>query len=127
MNYSPLKRPRIVGDSTFRENTTMKRQTYTPEIKERAVLMLIEASGDYPSTWSAIQAIALRIGCTPETLRSWHKKHIDQTIPASVQAQSDKERIKALEHENKELKQANEIIRKAAAFFAQAELDSTPW
>ncbi len=71
----------------------MKKQTYTPEIKERAVRMLIEALGDYPSTWSAIQAIAPKIGCTPETLRSWHKKHIDQTIPASVQAQSDKERI----------------------------------
>ena len=100
----------------------MKRQTYTPEIKERAVRMLIEASSDYPSTWSAIQAIASKIGCTPETLRSWHKKHIDQTIPASVQTQSDKE----LERENKELKQANEIIRKAAAFFAQAELDRPP-
>ncbi|WP_201531566.1 MULTISPECIES: IS3 family transposase [unclassified Psychrobacter] len=95
----------------------MKRQTYTPEIKERAIRMLIEASSDYPSTWSAIQAIASKIGCTPETLRSWHKKHIDQTIPASVQAQSDKERIKELERENRELKQANEIIRKAAAFF----------
>ena len=105
----------------------MKRQTYTPEIKERAVRMLIEASNDYPSTWSAIQAIASKIGCTPETLRSWHKKHIDQTIPASVQAQSDKERIKELERECRELKQANEIIRKAAAFFAQAELGRTPW
>ena len=72
----------------------MKRQTYTPEIKERAVCMLIEASSDYPSTWSAIQAIASKIGCTPENLRSLHKKHIDQTIPASVQAQSDKERIR---------------------------------
>jgi len=102
----------------------MKTRNYTPEIKERAVRMLIEAANDYPSTWSAIQAIAPKIGYTPETLRSWHKKHIDQTIPASVQAQSDKEqRIKELERENKELKQANEIIRKAAAFFAQAELD----
>ena len=104
----------------------MKRQTYTPEIKERAVQMLIEASGDYPSMWSAIQAIAPKIGCMPETLRSWHKKHIDQTIPASVQAQSDKERIKELERECRELKQANEIIRKAAAFFAQAELGRPP-
>ncbi|WP_201549609.1 IS3 family transposase [Psychrobacter sp. Pi2-1] len=95
----------------------MKTRNYTPEIKERAVRMLIEALGDYPSTWSAIQAIAPKIGCTPETLRSWHKKHIDQTIPASVQAQSDKERIKELERECRELKQANEIIRKAAAFF----------
>ena len=121
-----MNRPGIVGDLIFWENTTMKRQTYTPEIKERAVRMLIEAAGDYPSTWSAIQAIAPKIGCTPETLRSWHKKHIDQTIPASVQAQSDKERIKALERENRELKQANEIIRKAAAFFAQAELGRPP-
>ena len=60
------------------------------------------------------------------TLRSWHKKYIDQTIPASVQAQSDKERIKELERENKELKQANEIIRKAAGLEAQAELDRPP-
>jgi len=101
----------------------MKRQTYTPEIKEPAVRMLIEAAGDYPSTWSAIQAIAPKIGCTPETLRSWHKKHIDQTIPASVQAQSQDQRIKELERENRELKQANEIIRKAAGLEAQAELD----
>ena len=85
--------------------------------------MLIEALSDYPSTWSAIQAIAPKIGCTPETLRSWHKKYNDQTVPAAVQAQSQDQRIKELERENRELKQANEIIRKAAAFFAQAELD----
>ena len=72
----------------------MKRQTYTPEIKERAVRMLIEASSDYPYTWSAIQAIASKIGCMPETLRLWHKKHIEQTIPASVQAQSQDQCIK---------------------------------
>jgi len=118
-----LNRPVIVGDLTFWENTTMKTRNYTPEIKERAVRMLIEAVNDYPSTWSAIQAIAPKIGCTPETLRSWHKKHIDKTIPANIQAQDQAARIKELERENKELKQANEIIRKAAAFFAQAELD----
>ena len=104
----------------------MKTRNYTPEIKERAVRMLIEAAGDYPSTWSAIQAIAPKIGCTPETLRSWHKQHIDKTIPANIQAQDQAARIKELERENKELKQANEIIRKAAAFFAQAELDRPP-
>ena len=64
----------------------MKRQTYTPGIEECAVRIPIEAFGDYSSIWSAIQAIASKIGYTPETLRSWHKKHIDQTIPASVQA-----------------------------------------
>ena len=104
----------------------MKRQTYTSEIKERAVRILVEASSDYPSIWSAIQAIASKIGCTPETLRSWHQRHIDQTIPANVQAQNQDQRIKDLERENRELKQANEIIRKAAAFFAQAELDRPP-
>ena len=118
--------PCIVGDSTFWENTTMKTRHYTPEIKDRAVRMLIEALSDYPSTWSAIQAIAPKIGCTPETLRSWHKKHIDQTIPASVQAQSQEQRIKELERENKELKQANEIIRKAAGLEAQAEKGRPP-
>ena len=65
----------------------MKTRNYTPEIKERAVRMLIEATSDYPSTWSAIQAIAPKIGCTPETLRAWHKKHVDQTIPTNIQAQ----------------------------------------
>ena len=104
----------------------MKRQTYTPEIKERAVRMLIEASSDYPSNWSATQAIASKIGCTPETLRSWHKKHIDQTIPANLQAQSQEQRIKDLERENKALKQANEIIRKAAGLEVQAEKGRPP-
>ena len=101
----------------------MKTRNYTPEIKDWAIRILIEAANDYPSTWSAIQVIAPKIGCTPETLRSWHKKHIDKTIPANIQAQDQAARIKELERENKELKQANEIIRKAAAFFAQAELD----
>ena len=93
----------------------MKRQTYTPEIKEHAVRMLIEAASDYLYTWSAIQAIASEIGCTP-------KKHIDQIVPASVQAQSQEQCVKELERKNRELKQANEIICKAAAFFVQVEL-----
>ncbi len=94
----------------------MKTRNYTPEIKERAVRILIEAASDYPSNWSAIQAIAPKIGCTPETLRSWHKKHVDQTIPANIQAQDQAARIKALERENKELKQANEIIVRPQLF-----------
>jgi len=112
----------------LQENTTMKTRNYTPEMQERAVRMLIEAKDDYPSTWSAIKAkaIAPKIGCTPETLRSWHKKHIDKTIPANIQAQSQAERIKELERENRELKQANEIIKKAAGLEAQAELDRKP-
>ena len=104
----------------------MKTRNYTPEIKERAVRMLIEAKDDYPSTWSAIKAIAPKIGCTPETLRSWHKKHIDKTIPTNIQDQSQAERMKELERENRELKQTNEIIRKAAGLEAQAEKGRPP-
>ena len=104
----------------------MKTRGYTPEMKERAVRMLIEAKADYPSTCSAIKAIAPKIGCTPETLRSWHKKHVDKTIPANIQAQSQAERIKELERENRELKQANDIIKKATSLEAQTQLDRKP-
>ena len=68
-------------------------------------------------------AIAPKIGCTPETLRAWHQKHLDQQNPIKVQQISDQEKMKQMEREIKELKRANEILRKAAAFFAQAELD----
>ena len=78
---------------------------------------------DYPSYWAAITAIAPKIGCTPETLRVWYQKYLDQQNPVKAQQLSDQERIKQLERENKELQRANEILRKAAAFFAQAELD----
>lgn len=98
----------------------MSKHKYTLEIKARAVGMPIEAQPDYPSLWSAIQAIAPKTGCNPETLRSWHQKHIDSQIPEKVQAH------KQLEREVKELTQANDILKKAAAFFAQAELDRSP-
>lgn len=101
----------------------MSKHKYTPEMRERAVNLLIEAKPDYPSLWSATQAIAKKVGCTAETLRKWHNKHIDSQIPEKVQAQSDKDRITQLERENKELAKANEILRRAAAFFAQADLD----
>ena len=101
----------------------MTKSNYTPEIKERAVRLLLESSTDYPSTWAAITAIAPKIGCTPETLRAWYKKYLDQQNPVKVQLLSDQQRIKQLERDNKELQRANEILRKAAVFFAQAELD----
>src|SRR3990167_7151073 len=101
----------------------MTKPKYTPEIRERAIQLLIESEKDYPSNWAAITAIAPKIGCTPETLRSWHHKYLNQHNPIKVQQLSDQERIKQLERENKELQRANEILRKAAAFFAQAELD----
>ncbi|AOA58592.1 hypothetical protein BFG52_09660 [Acinetobacter larvae] len=101
----------------------MKKTNYTPEIRERAVRLVLESKKDYPSNWAAITAIAPKIGCTPETLRTWYQKHLDLQNPSKVQKMSDQERIKKLERENKELQRANEILRKAATFFAQAELD----
>ena len=101
----------------------MKNKQYSTEIKNQAVELLIESQKDYPSLWAAIQAIAPKFGCTPETLRTWHRKHLAKQNPITVTSESQAARIAELERENRELKQANEIIRKAAAFFAQAELD----
>ncbi|MDV4246854.1 IS3 family transposase [Acinetobacter baumannii] len=95
----------------------MTKLKYTPEIRERAVQLLIESEKDYPSTWAAITAIAPKIGCTPETLRAWHQKHLDQQNPIKVQQIYDQEKMKQMEREIKELKRANEILRKAAGFF----------
>ena len=74
----------------------MKKPNYTPEIRERAVQLLIESEKDYPSTWAAITAIAPKIGCTPETLRVWYLKHMDQLNPAKVQQISDQEKMNVL-------------------------------
>jgi len=102
---------------------TQKR--YSPEVRERAVRLVVEQQGEYPSRWAAICSIAGKIGCTPETLRAWSKR-TEGSQNASSGAQTDQERLKQLERENRELKRANEILRKAAAFFAQAELDRKP-
>ena len=118
-----VNRTGFVGESIFWETIAVTKLKYTPEIRERAVQLLIESEKDYPSTWAAITAIAPKIGCTPETLRVWYQKYLDKQNPIKVQQLSDQERIKQLERENKELQRANEILRKAAAFFAQAELD----
>ena len=102
----------------------MKNQIrYSPEVKERAVRMVFEHEKEYSSQWAAINSIAPKIGCTPETLRTWIRQaERDQGIrPGMTSAERD--RMKELERENRELRRANEIIRKAAAFFAQAELD----
>ena len=104
----------------------MKSKQYRAEVKKRAVELLIESQKDYPSLWAAIQAIAPKFGCTPETLRSWHQKHLAKQNPVIVTTQSQATRIAELEREIKELKQANEIIRKAAGIEAQAKLDRKP-
>jgi len=105
----------------------MNRATrYSPEIRERAVRMVFEHQAEYDSQWAALNSIAGKIGCTAETLRKWVRRaERDQGLREGLTT-SDRERLKALERENRELKRANEILRKASAFFAQAELDRKP-
>lgn len=102
----------------------MKKTTrYSPEIRERAVRMVFEQQKEHDSQWSAIGSIAGKIGCTPESLRQWVRRaEIDQGMRGGLTS-TERERLKELERENRELKRANEILRKASAFFAQAELD----
>ena len=121
-----MNRPGIVGDLKLWDNTLMKSKQYRAEVKTRAIELLIESQKDYPSLWAPIQAIAPKLGCTPETLRSWHQKHLAKQNPVIVTTQSQATRIAELEREIKELKQANEIIRKAAGIEAQAKLDRKP-
>ena len=92
---------------------------YSAEVRERAVRMLKEHEHEYPSRWAAIESIAAKIGCTAQTLRTWVRK----SEPAMIASASEQARVRQLERENAELRRANEILRKASAFFAQAELD----
>ena len=85
--------------------------------------MLQEHRGEYPSTWAAIESIALKIGCAPQTLHEWPRKHEVDTGMREGLTSTERDRIKELERENKELRRANEILKVASAFFAQAELD----
>ena len=96
---------------------------YSPEVRERAVRMVREHRGEYASEWEAISSIAAKIGCKAETLRLWVRRaeRDGELRPGSTSAELS--RIKELERENRELRQANEILRKASAYFAQAELD----
>ena len=96
---------------------------YSPEVRERAVRMVQEHRGEYPSLWAAIESIAPKIGCVPQTLNEWVRKHEIDTGMRDGVTSEERERLKALERENKELRRANEILKLASAFFAQAELD----
>ncbi len=96
---------------------------YSPEVRARAVRMVQEHQGEYTSQWSTIVSIASKIGCTGETLRRWVRQaERDQGLRDGTTTE-ERDRLKALERENRELRQANEILRKASAYFAQAELD----
>ena len=99
---------------------------YPAEVKERAVRMVFEHQGEHASQWAAIGSIAGKIGCTAETLRNWVRRaEIDQGLRNGLTT-SEREQLKQLERENRELRRANEILRKASAYFAQAELDRRP-
>jgi transposase len=103
--------------------TSKTTNRFSPEVRERAVRMVRDHDGDHASQWAAISSIASKIGCTPETLRKWVRQaERDQGMRAG-QTTAERDRIKALERENRELRQANELLRKASAYFAQAELD----
>ena len=96
---------------------------YSPEVRERAVRLVFEHQAEYESQWAAMHSIAAKIGCTTETLRKWVRQaEKDQGIREGLTS-DERERLKALERENRELKRANEILPQASAYFAQAELD----
>jgi transposase len=100
-----------------------KSTKFSPEVRERAVRMVLEHRGEYPSLWTAVESIAPKIGCVPQTLLTWVQRHeIDSGVREGVTT-AEAQRMKELERENKELRRANEILKLASAFFAQAELD----
>ncbi|MBC8425553.1 transposase [bacterium] len=99
---------------------------YSPEVRERAVRMVLENEQEYDSQWSAIVSIATKIGCSPETLRKWIRQTEVDTGRRGGLTSDERTRIKELEREVRELRRTNEILRKASAYFAQAELDRRP-
>ena len=99
---------------------------YSPEVRERAVRLVGETEQEHGSQWAAIQSIAAKIGCTHETLRRWVRQSEKDRGERAGLTTDEKALLKQLQRENRELKQANEILRKASAFFAQAELDRRP-
>ena len=100
-----------------------KSNKFSPEVHERAVRLVQEHRGEYPSLWAAIESIAPKIGCVPQTLHEWIKRaEVDAGKREGVTT-SEAQRVKDLEREVKELRRANEILKLASAFFAQAELD----
>lgn len=100
-----------------------KRPNYSPEVRERAVRMVGEQARDYASQWAAIVSIAAKFGCSAQTLHNWVAQAERDRGERAGLSSEERERMKALEREVKELRQANEILRRASAYFAMAELD----
>ena len=101
----------------------VKRTRYSSEVRQRAVRLVFEHEKEYESQWAAISSIASKIGCSAETLRKWVRQAERDQGRREGLTSDDRERLKTLERENRELRRANEILRKASAYFAQAELD----
>ena len=100
-----------------------KRTRFSAEVRERAVRMVFEHRSEYESQWKAIESVAGKIGCRSETLRLWVRRHERDVGLRDGLTTAERDRIKVLEREVRELRQTNEILRKASAYFAQAELD----
>ena len=96
---------------------------YSPEVRERSVRLVLDQADKHGSQWAAIQSVASKIGCTAETLRKWVRHAEYNAGTRDGLTTEERQRLKQLERENRELKRANEILRKASAYFAQAELD----
>ena len=96
---------------------------FSPEVRNRAVRLILGHEGEYSSRWAAVSSVAAKIGCTAQTLNEWVKKaEVNDGSRPGISSDAA-EKLKALERENRELRQANEILRKASAYFAMAELD----
>lgn len=100
-----------------------KRTRYSPEVRERATRLVLEQQAAHGSQWQAIRSVADKIGCAPESLRRWVRLAETDTGRRPGLTTTEQQQLKTLERENRELRRANEILRKASAYFAQAELD----
>lgn len=101
-----------------------KNTRFSPEVRQRAVRMVLESQGEYDSQWATICSIAPKIGCTPETLRVWVRQHERDTVGGDGGlTTAERQRLKELERENRELRRSNDILRQAPAYFAKAEFD----
>ena len=105
------------------EKKSNTRNRFSPETRSRAVDMLMACESEHSSRWAATQSVAAKFGCTPETLRTWTNQVERDTGKRDGMTSDEKARMKELEREVKELRMANEILRKASAYFAMAELD----